>query len=76
MAWAKSNFQSSISRAMVDFMLNELNLTKYMAQQEGHFAIDELFLSTLQATDELNSPGGFTHACLDRKIEVYHVTRY
>uniref|UniRef100_A0A914ENK6 Uncharacterized protein n=1 Tax=Acrobeloides nanus TaxID=290746 RepID=A0A914ENK6_9BILA len=76
MDFATGLFQASVSRPMVDFMLNELNLSKYMAQLEGRFAIDEFFLTTLHTTDALNVPGGFTHVCLDRGIETKHVSRY
>uniref|UniRef100_A0A914DNM5 Uncharacterized protein n=1 Tax=Acrobeloides nanus TaxID=290746 RepID=A0A914DNM5_9BILA len=61
---------------MVDFMLLELNLTTFMYQLEANpFGIDEIMVPTLQVTDELNVPGGFTHACLDKGIDVAHITR-
>jgi hypothetical protein len=61
---------------MVDFMLLELNLTKFMQQLEAKsFAIDEIMIPTLQVTDALNVPGGFTHACIDRGVRVQHITR-
>lgn len=74
--WAKGDFQSTLSKAMVDYMLKELNVSKFMTQLEGPFAIDEIFIPTLQATEELNIPGGFTHSCIDRELNVDHVTRY
>lgn len=46
-----------------------------MDRLEGRFAIDELFLPTLQATSDLNIPGAFTRACLDKGIPNNHVTR-
>jgi hypothetical protein len=62
---------------MVDFMLNDLNLNTFLRQIESKsFGIDEIMLPTLQATDALDAPGGFTHACLDKGIDVFHITRY
>jgi hypothetical protein len=77
MNWAKGYVECSLSREMVDFMLLELNLTKFMYQLEANpFGIDEIMVPTLQVTDALNVPGGFTHACLDKGIDVAHITRY
>jgi hypothetical protein len=74
--WAKGYAESSISREMVDFMLIELNLTTLMRQIEvKSFGIDEIMLPTLIATDALDAPGGFTHACLDKGKEIFHITR-
>lgn len=61
---------------MVDFMLLELNLTTFMQQLEvKDFGIDEIMIPTLQVTDALNVPGGFTHACIDRGVQNQHITR-
>ena len=46
-----------------------------MASIEGNYGVDEVFGSSLQATDELGVPGGFTYACLDQGIEVKDITR-
>ena len=39
------------------------------------FGIDEIMIPTLQVTDALNVPGGFTHACIDRGVKNQHITR-
>uniref|UniRef100_A0A914DVV9 Uncharacterized protein n=1 Tax=Acrobeloides nanus TaxID=290746 RepID=A0A914DVV9_9BILA len=75
--WAKGYVESSLSREMVDFMLNDLNLTTLMQQIEAKsYGIDEIMLPTLQATDALDAPGSFTHACLDKGITISHITRF
>jgi ribosomal protein S19 len=76
MDWGKGYIEVSLSRAMVDFMLNELNLTKFMQQLEAKsYGIDEIMIPTLQVTDALDIPGGFTHACIDRGVKIQHITR-
>ena len=58
-------------------MLNELNLTKFLAQLEnGMYAVDEQLLSTLQADDEIQTPGGFTQKCNDDGYGTDCITRY
>lgn len=47
-------------------MLTELNLTTLVNQLEtDRYGVDEQLMPTLQTTDELGLPGGFTHACVD-----------
>uniref|UniRef100_A0A914C3N7 Uncharacterized protein n=1 Tax=Acrobeloides nanus TaxID=290746 RepID=A0A914C3N7_9BILA len=75
MTFAKGQAPNSLSRPMVDFMLNELNLTKILAQLEGRYGIDELLMPMLQATEELDVPGGFTRKCIERGIAVNDITR-
>ncbi|KAI6203752.1 Beta-1,3-galactosyl-O-glycosyl-glycoprotein beta-1,6-N-acetylglucosaminyltransferase 3 [Aphelenchoides besseyi] len=63
-------------RAMVDFMINELNLTELVRRIElKSFGIDELMIPTLHAADAIAAPGGFTHHCLEQNIAVQHITR-
>lgn len=75
MTLAKGQVQSSVSRHMVDFMLNELNLTKVLEQLEGRYGIDELLWPMLQVTEELEIPGGFTRKCMENGISVNDITR-
>jgi hypothetical protein len=75
--FSKGYAVGSLSRAMVEFMLNELNLTKFLAQLEnGMYAVDEQLLSTLQADDEIQTPGGFTQKCNDDGYGTDCITRY
>lgn len=60
---------------MVNFMISELDLTKFLLQLEGLFGVDELFIATINADDNLKAPGGFTYECLDRGISTTDITR-
>ena len=75
MVFGKGHSQNSLSRQMVDFMLNELDLTKFLTNLEGHYGIDEHFIASLQATEALGAPGTFTDECIRRNIKVGDVTR-
>ncbi|KAI1725994.1 core-2/I-Branching enzyme domain-containing protein [Ditylenchus destructor] len=75
--FANGYVQSSLSREMVNFIVNDLNVTQMILQlDDATFAVDEIFTQTLQATDALDAPGGFTHFCLDLGISVHHWTRF
>lgn len=70
--------QSSISREMIDFMLNQLDLTILMKQLQykNPASPEESMLQTLQATDAIDAPGGFTHMCLEKhKLSSPSITR-
>ncbi|KAI1732493.1 core-2/I-Branching enzyme domain-containing protein [Ditylenchus destructor] len=57
--------------------MNDLNVTQMILQlEDATSAVDEIFTQTLQATDALDAPGGFTHFCLDLGISVHHWTRF
>jgi hypothetical protein len=78
--FAKSLVESAVSRAMADFMINNLTLTTFMQKLQMNnkcCSPEETMLATLNAADEINTPGGFTHWCLDKhKIEVSSISRY
>ncbi|KAI1725098.1 core-2/I-Branching enzyme domain-containing protein [Ditylenchus destructor] len=74
---AKGLVESTLSRPAIEYMLNQLDLTQFMKQLEtNRYGIDELWLPSLQATDDLHLPGGFTSECLRRGISTGSVTRY
>ncbi|KAH7707245.1 core-2/I-Branching enzyme family protein [Aphelenchoides avenae] len=76
LAFAKSIVETSVTREMIDFVVNKLNLTQLMQQIEtNRYGIDEVMMGTLHTSDAVGAPGGFTHACLDRKQNVPHITR-
>ncbi|KAI6208501.1 Beta-1,3-galactosyl-O-glycosyl-glycoprotein beta-1,6-N-acetylglucosaminyltransferase 3 [Aphelenchoides besseyi] len=76
LVFSKGYVESTLSRAMVDFMLNELDLTELVRRIElKSFGIDELMIPTLHAADAIAAPGGFTHHCLEQNIAVQHITR-
>jgi hypothetical protein len=61
---------------MVDFVASQLDLTVMLNQLEtGGYAMNEIWLPTLHATDSIGLPGGFTHACLDRGVDGAMVSR-
>ncbi|KAI1732555.1 core-2/I-Branching enzyme domain-containing protein [Ditylenchus destructor] len=77
LTFAKGYLQSSLSRAFVDFILNELDTSRMLAQLEtGACYIDEIFFQTLDGTDALQAPGGYTHACIDQGFAAAYVTRF
>jgi len=61
--------QSTISRQAAEYMVLEMDLTKLVGQMEWDaYGVDEQLFPTLQATDAIELPGGFTHACLKEDI--------
>lgn len=57
-------------------MFDELNLKKLMSQlNTDKYGVDEILLPSLQSTDALKLPGGFTSECLKKKIKTPHLTR-
>ncbi|KAI6223630.1 hypothetical protein M3Y99_01444500 [Aphelenchoides fujianensis] len=76
LVFSKGYVESTLSRAMVDFMVHELDLTELVRRIElKSFGIDELMIPTLHAADALAAPGGFTHHCLSKGIRAQHITR-
>lgn len=72
----KSLVQVSISREAVEFVLDELNVTKFIEKlEERQFGVDELFWGTLNADNALQLPGGFTRNCLVNDTKVFMATR-
>lgn len=75
--FAKGYVESSLSKAMVDFMVNDLNLTETLIRLNNNsFGIDEILISTLQATEALNAPGSFMHRCIEEAGGNSHFTRF
>lgn len=75
--YTKGYISCSLTRAFVDFILNQLNLTVFIEQQEKtRFGGDEIYIPTLNAADALRAPGGFTRYChADKRVDAGHVTR-
>ena len=75
--FSKNLVESSLSKAMVDFIFDELNLTItiHHFNKQG-YGIDEYFWSSLQSTDAIGIPGGFTHKCLDEGVKSVSMARY
>ncbi|KAI6204488.1 hypothetical protein M3Y94_00679900 [Aphelenchoides besseyi] len=73
---AKSLVQVSVSRAMIDFMVNDLDLSGLMKNIEWKvYGIDELLMGSLNSADAVNAPGGFTDFCLDHHTGDSSMTR-
>lgn len=73
----KSFVSTSLTRKMVEFMTEILDLNGFITQLEAtsKYSMDELFVSSINSNDQLNAPGGFTKACLDRGFPVDGLTR-
>lgn len=66
-----------MAREMVEYIINELDLTIIIKQLEmKDYGIDEILFSTLESDENIGVPNGFTNACLDKGIEIDYVTRY
>uniref|UniRef100_A0A915D7Y7 Uncharacterized protein n=1 Tax=Ditylenchus dipsaci TaxID=166011 RepID=A0A915D7Y7_9BILA len=73
--FAKGYLESSLSREFVDFMVYKINVQKMLVKlDKGKEYVDEIFLQTIAATDELEAPGGFTHGCIDRRVHAPYLT--
>lgn len=74
---AKGLDESAISRAAIEFIINTLNVTKFLQQiNTDRYGSDEFVLPTLDASDALSLPGGFTGECLRRNIATPGITRW
>lgn len=75
--FAKGLDESAISRAAVDYIVNELDLRKFLEQLENGrlYGVDEIFLPTLQVTEALKLPGRFTNECVRRGINGENLAR-
>ncbi|KAI6209094.1 Beta-1,3-galactosyl-O-glycosyl-glycoprotein beta-1,6-N-acetylglucosaminyltransferase 3 [Aphelenchoides besseyi] len=62
----------SVSRAMIDFMLQELDLRVFIKnlEQKNRYGVDEQFMASLNSADAIDAPGGYTRFCYDKKL--YH----
>ncbi|KAI6198863.1 Beta-1,3-galactosyl-O-glycosyl-glycoprotein beta-1,6-N-acetylglucosaminyltransferase 3 [Aphelenchoides besseyi] len=59
----------SISRDMIDFMLEELDLRGVMKNFEWKtFGVDEQFMGSLNSADAIDAPGGYTRHCYEKGI--------
>lgn len=75
--FTKSTTHVSVSRAMVDFMLNDLDLSILMKRIEQSSQVidgkqmfkDELLMGSLNSDDSILVPGGYTHHCIDKNID-------
>jgi hypothetical protein len=73
--YSKGAFQVSLSRAFVDWMLENLNLGPMLDQLNTFYANDEHFWGVLSANEFMEAPGGFTQKCFDQKILAPGLTR-
>ncbi|KAH7707244.1 Protein H41C03.3 [Aphelenchoides avenae] len=74
--FSKGYVEASLSRPVVDFLLNDLNLTELVARiEKGGYGIDEIMLPTLHASDAIGAPGAFTQYCQNEGVSVRQITR-
>uniref|UniRef100_A0A914I2Z3 Uncharacterized protein n=1 Tax=Globodera rostochiensis TaxID=31243 RepID=A0A914I2Z3_GLORO len=65
----KGQFQMSLNRKFVDWLLNNLDTSVMLDQLNSfHYSYDEYFIQTLASNEFLNAPGGFTHECFDKQL--------
>ena len=76
--FAQGDLHSTWSREAIEFILNEVNVPHVLEKfkTKTKYEMDTILLSSLQASADVNLPGGFTHACLDRNIQTASITRY
>ena len=76
--FAQGDLQSTWSREAMDFILNEINVVHVSERfkSKTNHRMDRILLSSLQTSADVNLPGGFTRACLDRNIQTASITRY
>jgi hypothetical protein len=61
---------------MIDFMINELDMTQLMKNIEWKaYGIDEILMGSINSADAIQAPGGFTDHCLDQKKGDSSLTR-
>uniref|UniRef100_A0A915CDE0 Uncharacterized protein n=1 Tax=Parascaris univalens TaxID=6257 RepID=A0A915CDE0_PARUN len=71
----KGSASCSLSRAFVDFIVNELDVRIFIELfNRMHYGVDEMLFSTLHSNEGLDAPGGYTTQCLN-KFNGY-ITRY
>lgn len=71
--------QAFLSRAAVDYLLNELNLEPFIAETESSvgYGKDENIFGTINANDEIRITGGFTQqACRKKRPEIHSLVRW
>ncbi|RCN32847.1 hypothetical protein ANCCAN_21337 [Ancylostoma caninum] len=74
--FAKGYVQASLSRAAVQWIVHTVNVTTLIEQlNRKSFGLDEIMLATLQVSDELEMPGGFTSDCLMQGKDTASISR-
>lgn len=75
--FSKGNVGCSLSRAAVNFLVLDLDLTTVLTiLSKNSYGVDEILLPTLMVTDALNMPGGFTHYCIDQNVRFTQLSRF
>ncbi|EYB98012.1 hypothetical protein Y032_0134g1805 [Ancylostoma ceylanicum] len=74
--FAKGYVQASLSRAAVEWLVHTVNVTTLIEQlNKKSFGLDEIWLATLQVSNELGMPGGFTADCLKQGKDTASISR-
>ncbi|GMR35045.1 hypothetical protein PMAYCL1PPCAC_05240, partial [Pristionchus mayeri] len=62
--WAKGSMAAILSRAAVDFILDEINIAPILKEMDQlGWGVDEQLYQSLQFSPEIRLPGGFHHKC-------------
>ncbi|KAI6223379.1 hypothetical protein M3Y95_00884000 [Aphelenchoides besseyi] len=74
---SKSTVFVSVSRAMIDFILNEINILNVIDKFEWEvYGVDEQLMASLNNADSVDGPGGYSHHCYDKNFYHVQMTRY
>ncbi|KAE9547739.1 hypothetical protein FO519_009051 [Halicephalobus sp. NKZ332] len=75
---AQGDLQSTWSRKAMEFIVNEINFSfvPKRFENETTYGMKRVFLNSLQASDDVELPGGFTNVCLNRGFGTKSITRF
>ncbi|KAL3072107.1 hypothetical protein niasHS_016282 [Heterodera schachtii] len=72
----KGNVAATLSRQMVEYVLNELDLTEMLRRlNQVEFGRDEYLFPTLNSVDFIGAPGGASQICIEKRQQVEQFTR-
>ncbi|KAL3107530.1 hypothetical protein niasHT_014247 [Heterodera trifolii] len=75
-AMTKGNVAATLSRHMVEYVLNELDLTEMLRRlNQVEFGRDEYLFPTLNSVDFIGAPGGASQICIEKRQQVEQFTR-
>ncbi|KAI6186012.1 Beta-1,3-galactosyl-O-glycosyl-glycoprotein beta-1,6-N-acetylglucosaminyltransferase 3 [Aphelenchoides besseyi] len=73
----KSMVFVSLSREMVDFLINEINLPNVINNFEWKaYGVDEQLIGSLNAADAVDVPGGYTRHCYEKGSYSLQITKF
>lgn len=74
---ASSGTTITISRGMIEFIMNEMNVTNFLKMLKPVRGLgNDDFYATLNTNEVLEIPGGYTQKCLDMNRPHTHISGY